>query len=172
MKKSRRTKRMELHHSRSSDKNISLNMVSLMDIFTILVFFLLVSAADSEVLPTPKQIMLPESTSEKIPKENIIIMVGSNEILVQGKKITTIESASSKSKPIIPELLTELRLRTSSKSKTVAKSTNQKQGVTIMGDKSISYRLLKKIMLTCASANYTNISLAVSQKPTSVEQPS
>ena len=36
--------------------------------------------------------------------------------------------------------------------------------VTIMGDKNIPYKLLKKIMLTCAESNYGNISLAVQQK--------
>jgi hypothetical protein len=33
-----------------------------------------------------------------------------------------------------------------------------------MGDQEIPYGLLKKIMLTCAGAEYTNISFAVTQK--------
>jgi biopolymer transport protein TolR len=164
MKQSRRTKRMQLHHARRNDRNASLNMVSLMDIFTILVFFLLVSAADTQVLPSPKQIKLPESTAEKAPKENIIIMVSSSEILVQGQKVATINGASNRAQPIIPELLNDLKRRAAEKSNTNERRTNPKQGVTIMGDKRIPYQLLKKIMLTCASADYTNISLAVTQK--------
>ena len=39
-----------------------------------------------------------------------------------------------------------------------------RNGVTIMGDQEIPYGLLKKIMLTCAGAEYTNISFAVTQK--------
>ncbi|MEJ2362362.1 MAG: hypothetical protein P8Z75_13220 [Gammaproteobacteria bacterium] len=42
MKESHRTRRMERHHKRNK-KTATLNMVSMMDIFTILVFFLLVS---------------------------------------------------------------------------------------------------------------------------------
>jgi biopolymer transport protein ExbD len=38
------------------------------------------------------------------------------------------------------------------------------EGVTIMGDKEIPYIVLKRIMMTCASANFSNISLAVSRK--------
>jgi len=57
MKLSRRAKRMQQHHARKNDRNATLNMVSLMDIFTILVFFLLVNATNSEVLPTP--VLLP-----------------------------------------------------------------------------------------------------------------
>ena len=172
MKQSRRAKRMQLHHARRNDKNTSLNMVSLMDIFTILVFFLLVSAANTEVLPSPKQIKLPESTAEKTPKENLIIMVSNSEILVQGQKVATIDSTSKSTQPLIPELLNDLKLRASDKSKSGGRVANPKQGVTIMGDKQIPYRLLKKIMLTCASADYTNISLAVTQKPLSREQAS
>jgi biopolymer transport protein ExbD len=36
---------------------------------------------------------------------------------------------------------------------------------TIMGDKEIPYRLLKKVMATCAEAGFGRISLAVLQKP-------
>ena len=53
MNMSRRAKRMQMHHARRKDRNAALNMVSLMDIFTILVFFLLVNATSSEVLPSP-----------------------------------------------------------------------------------------------------------------------
>ena len=92
MKESRRAKRMSRHHSRRSDRTASLNMVSLMDIFTILVFFLLVNASSSEILPTPKAIKLPESIAEKPPKENIVIMVNNTDISLQGKTVASVSS--------------------------------------------------------------------------------
>ena len=164
MNQSRRMKRMQRHHKRGEDKNTSLNMVSLMDIFTILVFFLLVSAANTEVLPTPKNINLPDSTADKIPKENIIIMVTKEDILVQGIPVAKLSSINEKSATVINSLLHSLQKQSTAKP---GKSKNSKTnpGVTIMGDKSIPYHLLKKIMLTCATANLTNISLAVNQKP-------
>ncbi len=164
MKETRRTIRMERHHKRRGDKSASLNMVSLMDIFTILVFFLLVSAADSEILPSPKAIKLPESTTDKRPKENIIVMVNKNNLLLQGKAIADTRNIANDKNPVIPELIKQLqRMDIESRQNKNGKPAS-KRGVTIMGDKQIHYQLLKKIMLSCATAKYSNISLAVMQK--------
>ena len=155
---------MERHHKRRGDKSASLNMVSLMDIFTILVFFLLVSAADSEILPSPKAIKLPESTTDKRPKENLIIMVNNNTLLLQGKTIASTDSIAKSNEPIIPELIQQLKkLDIESQQRKDSKPAS-KRGVTIMGDRQIHYQLLKKIMLSCATAKFSNISLAVMQK--------
>ena len=166
MKESSKAKRMQRHHARRADRNASLNMVSLMDIFTILVFFLLVSAANSDILPTPKNIKLPRSTAEKLPKENLVVMLGEENILLQGKKIANIQETVNSKKNVIIPLYNELqRLTKQQKSSTDAKKFINR-GVTIMGDQEIPYILLKKIMLTCASAKYANISLAVNRKAT------
>ena len=86
MKESRRSLRMQRHHKRNKQA-ASLNMVSLMDIFTILVFFLLVSATDQEAMPTMKDIKLPEATSEAKPKTNIVILVSNDMISIQGRNV-------------------------------------------------------------------------------------
>ena len=138
-------------------------MVSLMDIFTILVFFLLVSAANSDILPTPKNIKLPLSTAEKLPKENIVIMVGDRKVLLQGKKIADIQSVIKNKNLIIMPLFNELKKQASKKHIKTSQNSKAPLGVTIMGDKEIPYILLKKIMLTCSSARYSNISLAVNR---------
>ena len=158
MKLSRRARRMKQHHARSKDRTASLNMVSLMDIFTILVFFLLVNATSAEVLPTPQNITLPNSTSENMPLQNLVISVNREEIRIQGRFVISVNDAMKGNKTTIRPLLEALRINASKE-----KELTDKQGVTIMGDKNISYRLLKKIMLTCAGAEYTNISFAVNQ---------
>ena len=61
---SQRAKRMERRNERGK-KTVSLNLVSLMDIFTILVFFLLVNSAQVEVLPNARDLQLPESIAEQ-----------------------------------------------------------------------------------------------------------
>lgn len=164
MKDSRRTIRMERHHKRRKDKTASLNMVSLMDIFTILVFFLLVSAADSEILPSPKAIKLPESTTDKRPKENIIIMVNKNNLLLQGKVVADTRTIVRSNKPVIAVLIKHLKRLDEDSRRDKNSKPASKRGVTIMGDKKLHYQLLKKIMLSCATARYSNISLAVMQK--------
>lgn len=163
MKESSRAKRMQRHHARRADKSASLNMVSLMDIFTILVFFLLVSAANSDILPTPKNIKLPLSTAEKLPKENVVIIIGDNNILIQGKKVASIKSTLRSKQSLIMPLMEALKAELKNKSLTNKKAI-VKKGVTIMGDKEVPYLLLKKIMITCAASNFTDISLAVNRK--------
>ena len=159
MKESRRTKRMALHHKRRKDRTASLNMVSLMDIFTILVFFLLVTSSDSDALPSPKSISLPASTTEKIPKKTLVIMVTSSHIQINGNNVVSLNEALNEKKNIIPELAKSLFRYAEKEDKT-----KKRYNVTIMGDKKIPYKLLKKIMVTCAGTKYANISLAVVQK--------
>ena len=150
---------MNQHHIRGLKRNATLNMVSLMDIFTILVFFLLVNATSTEVLPSPKNIVLPEAAAEKLPSRNLVIAVDSRVIRLQGKAIVTIKDALKGDKNSIRPLFDALRLAS-----VQVKEITDKKGVTIMGDQEIPYVLLKKIMLTCAGAQYTNISFAVNQK--------
>jgi len=168
MKMSARAKRMQAHHTRSKDRTASLNMVSLMDIFTILVFFLLVSSGEEEALTSSKAIQLPESTSQQIPKKSIVITVNDKHILLQGRSVVLVKSVLRQKSTIIPELQKQLS-RYANRAMRLAKN---KKGlkVTILGDKKIQFKLLKKIMVTCSNANYTNISLAVLQKPADGEK--
>ena len=136
-----------------------MNMVSLMDIFTILVFFLLVNTSTTEVLPSPRNIVLPEAASDKLPIRNLVIAVDGRVIRLQGKPIVTVKQALQESRSSIKPLHDALRAASAT-----VRNITDKQGVTIMGDQEISYELLKKIMLTCTGAEYTNISFAVNQK--------
>ena len=151
---------MARHHKRNKQV-ATLNMVSMMDIFTILVFFLLISAGDQQSLPSLKDIKLPQSTAEQTPKENIVILVSKDSIKFQGKTITTTKKVLSENSSVIPELLASLNSLARERGKRSSEKDIKKSGVTIMGDKEIPYVLLKKIMLTCASSDFTNISLAV-----------
>jgi biopolymer transport protein ExbD len=165
MSESRRAKRMNRHHARTKRK-AGLNMISLMDIFTILVFFLLVSSSSVQDIPNTREIKLPDSISDKSPKETVVVMVG-KDIVVQGRKVSTVTEAMSSSSLEIAPLKEELERLTNRKFGG-AKTKDGKpvpREVTIMGDKQIPFDLLKKIMLTCSRANYSLISLAVMRKP-------
>ncbi|MDJ0776610.1 MAG: biopolymer transporter ExbD [Gammaproteobacteria bacterium] len=159
MKMSRRARRMKTHHARGQRRSAALNMVSLMDIFTILVFFLLVNATSSEVLPSPKNIVLPEAASEKAPVRNLVIAVDGDTIRLQGAPVVSVRDAMRGDKNSIVPLYQALR-----RASVEVRDVTDKKGVTIMGDQEIPYALLKKIMLTCAGAEYTNIKFAVNQK--------
>ncbi len=164
MKQSIRAKRMERHHRRTNNQS-KLNLVSLMDIFTILVFFLLVNSSEVEVLQSNKDIKLPASVAEKKPETNLVVMVSSEEILVGGRKVTSVKQAMKSEGNEITLLSKELKYLASRKPYRDVKEQEKGRDVTIMGDQKIPYALLKKIMTTCAKSDYRNISLAVSQVP-------
>lgn len=160
MKISRRTKRMARHHKRS--RMPGLNLVSLMDIFTILVFFLLVTASDVQNLPNAKSVRLPTSTAQNTPENTLIITVTKQQVLVQGRAIIDIQDAMKEQGPYIDSLEKELLFQASRAILKDAQGTPKK--VTILGDKHIPYSLLRKIMATCAKTNYTSIALAVNRQ--------
>ena len=147
-------------------KKSSLNLVSLMDIFTILVFFLLVNSNNSQKLPNSKNIKLPTSIATKSPRENLVISVTLSDILVNGRRVSGIpeNNASSMGVSFIPELKKELDFH-NSKTLAIQKTNLESSGaVTIMGDEKIHYGVLRKILATCRLANFTQISFAAVQK--------
>lgn len=163
MVKSRRAKRMDRRHSRAKN-TIGLNLVSLMDIFTILVFFLLVNSSDVEVLPNAKDIQLPQSIAEDKAKETVVIMISDVDIIVQGEAIAKVADVMSAKGNDIPELRQALLSQNDRVLRKEAQDDIEGREVTIMGDKDIPYRLLKKVMATCTASDYGQISLAVLQK--------
>lgn len=155
---SRRAKRMEKHHKRRAGK-ASLNIVALMDIFTILVFFLLVNQSG---LQTQTNISLPKSTVEKFPKETLIVTVSNDEIFVEGRKVADAKASLASPDLLISGLQEELKYQSGKKSVLGTAQTDSRP-ITIMGDREIPYALLKKIMMTCSLTGYSEVSLAVTR---------
>ena len=160
MRNSRRMKRM----GRNKSKVTGLNLTALMDVFTILVFFLLFHSSGSNTLETPKQIKLPDSVVETKPRETVVIMVSPQVVVVQGEAvISTSELLGDRIETVaeITERLKQLeRNIIGISTKTVVAS----KEVTILADKTIPFKVLKKIMSTCTGSGYGRISLAVIQK--------
>ena len=163
MQMSKRALRMERHHRRTR-KGSALSLVSMMDIFTILVFFLLVSSAETEVLPNPKEIQLPESAALEKARESVVVMVTDTQILVQGRPVTTVAAALAGDELVIAELKAALRQQTDRVLIQQAKADIAAREVTILGDRELPYRLLKRVMASCTAAEFGQISLAVVQK--------
>ena len=159
MKMSRRARRMERHHQKA--KTPALNLVSLMDIFTILVFFLLVSSSNTQQLPSSKDLRLPTSSSQTVPDETLVIAVTQEDVLVKGISVAKVAEVLAGSNEVIPGLKEELDFLAAGSSPVDG---GQGRRVTIMGDENISYDLVRKILTTCQQANYTRIAFAAVQK--------
>jgi biopolymer transport protein ExbD len=160
MNTSRRIRRM----TRNKRVLPKLPLTSLMDVFTILVFFLMVNQSSVEVLQQPRQITLPESVVEEKPRETVVILVGKDEVLVQGvpvARIADIEAAGNIEIEPIGARLAELSESVIGLS---TQAVAESQEVTVLADKSIPFSVLKKILATCTARGYTRVSLAVVQK--------
>jgi len=160
MRESRRMRRME----RSRKKVIGLNLTSLMDVFTILVFFLLANSSSNEILTTPKQIKLPDSVVEVKPRETVVIMVSSDIVLVQGETVIGTSELLASKKDSIPEITERLEQLERNIIGINTKEIVESREITILADRTIPFRALKKIMTTCTDSGFGRISLAVIQK--------
>lgn len=159
-RESRRMKRM----SRSKRKLPGMNLTSLMDVFTILVFFLLTNSSSTEVLEPPKQITLPASVVESKPRETVVVLVTAENILVQGQMVMATDDALNSQQPEIPEILERLKQQRKNIIGASTKTVATGKEVTVLADKTIPFKLLKRVMSTCTRAGYEKISLAVIQK--------
>ena len=142
---------------------VDMNLVSLIDVFTILIFFLLSNATGVEILPSPKAVMLPESVSQKSPRETVVVVISGTEILVQNRAIASVPEVLAGDGDVIAPLKAELDLQAG---RQVVRADNEakSKAVTIMGDKDIPYRLLRKVMVTASLANFSDVSFAVRQR--------
>ncbi len=161
MKNTRRLKRM----ARAKRNRMgALNLTSLMDVFTILVLYLLVNQSAVEVVEPPKDIKLPDSVAESKPKQTVVMMVSEEQILIQGEPIASYDDVlNSKTGVVEPIRATLQRLKENViglNTEAVAKSNE----VTIMAHRTVPFKVLKTLMSSCTSAGYTTISLAVNQK--------
>ncbi len=145
-----------------------MNLTSLMDVFTILVFFLLVNTGSVEVMQSPKNMKLPESLVESKPRETVVIFVSPEEVLVQGRAVAYVsdilENEAEKIEPIAAELAILKENVVGINTMIVAES----QEVTILADKSVPFVVVRKIMSTCTGEGYENVSLAVTRKESRV----
>jgi biopolymer transport protein ExbD len=161
MKSTRRMKRMARNHKR---KLPGLNLTSLMDVFTILVFFLLVNSSNSQVLDPPKKITLPSSVVETKPKETAVIMVSQDTVMVQGEPVITVADVIKSKKDAILEISNKLEEIQKNVIGISTKAISESRQVTILSHKTVPFKVLRKVMSSCTFAGYEKISLAVIQK--------
>jgi biopolymer transport protein TolR len=165
MQNLRRIKRMT---RAKRNKPPALNLVSMMDIFTILVFFLLVNQSSSEELPSPDIIKLPDSVSEQKPEQTLVVLITADQIMINGEIIATASEAMAQEDSFIPALQVRLQAEAAKLVSQTGAASERGRQVVIMGDKQIPFKFLKKVMASCTAAGFEKISLAVQQLETKV----
>ncbi|MGA8205409.1 MAG: biopolymer transporter ExbD [Woeseiaceae bacterium] len=164
MRNTRRIKRM----SRNRKKIAKMNLTSLMDVFTILVFFLLVNSGSVELVESPKDVKLPESREETKPRETVVVSVSPEDVLVQGKLVGKVSDILEGQRGSLDPLAARLAELKENIIGPATLSVADSREVTVLADKSVPFIVVRRIMSACTGEGYENVSLAVIQKPAQV----
>ncbi len=160
--------RVKRRRERAHKTSGHLLLVPFIDMMTILVVFLLLHTADVEIMPNTKNISIPQSVSELKPRETLVVMLTRDMLFVDGKPVATLAEIQSTEGNVIPALKAALgrqgaRVLQAGATRGMDEEVANRE-VTIMGDKSTPYAVLKKVMATCTDAAFGKVSLAVFEK--------
>jgi biopolymer transport protein ExbD len=156
--------RLKRHRKRAHKPDGHLALIPFIDMMTIMVVFLLVHTADTDILPNTKSIQIPQSIAEKRPHETVVVMVTKDSIYVDGALVATLGEVQQANTAIIEPLKVALKSASDRVLQYTGRQDITEREVTIMGDKTLPYELVKKLMATCTDADYGKVSLAVVEK--------
>lgn len=162
-----RARRMLAHHIRNK-ADADLNLIPMIDILSVLVAFLLLYSTEVEVVQNPRAIQIPESIVSVKPRETVVVMLTKDEVFVQGERVASIEEVRASGDDVIAPLRAAL-MSPQLIGRRMAERELAGREITILGDKSLPYEVLKKVMATCTAADYGRISLATVQKDKPVD---
>ena len=156
MNESRRMKRMERNNRKG--EGLGLNLIPMMDVLTVLVLFLLFHSFNGEM---PEQrIELPDSVVETRPRETLAIVVNPEAVMIHGAPVVrTSELYEDRIGTVV-----QIKERLEELEREVGITASESKEITLLADKTIPFKVLKKIMSTCTASGYGRISLAVVQK--------
>lgn len=162
MKSSHKIRRIERQYAQGG-RTVPINIVSMIDIFAILVFYLLVSIAAVEMRPNPENLQLPKSTSTDRPREATQLLVTQKDILINNAFVMHTADAEAATGDVLPDLKTVFEQKVELLPDAITGQVNRGE-INILADKNIPYSLLKKVMTTSGQARFSRTSLAVTQR--------
>lgn len=144
---------------------VILNLVSMVDMFTALVFFLLIVTSSVASLRNPRSVALPNSVSTQQPTDSPVLVVTTRSILLQGKPVMSVSDAEHESGEMLAALRTQLLQAPLLPVKDGKPGQTSRGTINIMADRSTPYSLLKKVMVTCGDVQFSRIMLSVNHVP-------
>lgn len=153
-----------------------LTLTSLIDIFTLLVCFLLVGFQGEAQIPSIKGITLPISSSFTPPESSLTMVVTPTEIRINEKVVQSLVVAPNTA-PVADAALSEgesfyspLAFVLSEQAKIYKPSQvvngSPERNVIILADKNVPYSTLQQIMIVCSQQHFGRISFAVNKEAT------
>ncbi|WP_175761770.1 ExbD/TolR family protein [Burkholderia anthina] len=136
---------------------MSLNLVSLIDILTTLVFFLLMTAAGVATNVTADRVSLPASASSQAPRDALQVTVSTDDIRVGPEIVESVDAALADRGAILRSLQVAL-----STAHATTSGPSSGGDIDVVADKRVPFALLRKIIASCASGTgFDHVSLAL-----------
>jgi len=158
MRESRRLRRMERNNKHHYAR---LNLIPMLDVLSVLVFFLLFHSFNGDM---PEQrLALPQSIVETKPRGTVAISVTPEAVLIQGEPVAKTPELYDDRIGTVHEV-TERLAQIERETGTATVAAAEAREITLLADKTIPFKVLKKIMTSCTASGYGKISLAVIQK--------
>ena len=152
-------------HRKRGHHGSHMALVPFIDMLTMLVVFLLLHSSDVEILPNTKNITIPQSIAEIKPRETVVVMVTTEDVLVNGRIVAKISELTGNSDQLVIEpLRAALKEQADTSLRNAAQEDLAEREITIMGDKGTPFAVLKRVMATATAADYGKVSLAVIQR--------
>jgi len=140
----------------------------MLDVLSVLVFFLLFHSFNG--LTPEQRLVLPESVVETKPRGTVAISVTPEAVTIQGEAVIRTADLLDDRIGTVQEITARLaqieRSMNLVSTRTVGETETRE--ITLLADKTIPFKVLKKIMTSCTASGYGKISLAVIQKATHV----
>jgi biopolymer transport protein ExbD len=156
---------------RGQDKPSSLNLTSMMDMFTIILVFLIFSFSSSDQnLKLDPDLTLPESISGLEFKWAINVNVTPTELKVEGNKIAGIKKGRlvrvkvDKEKKRIMPLYNLLKKFKEIEAEEKVNPTDAETVIAFQADKDLPFELIDMVMKTSAQAGYPDFRFVVMKK--------
>ena len=135
-------------------------LIPMIDMLTILVVYLLVDAADYEILSNARNIAIPQSVSEQKPRPATVVTVTRDTLYVNGEAVAALADVGRSDAPVVEALRAALDRQAAP----LLAGASEPRAVTVMAEKSLPYAVLRKVVASCAAANYSKVSLAVVER--------
>jgi biopolymer transport protein ExbD len=155
--------RIKRHRQRRHGAN-HFALIPFIDMMTILVVFLLAHTAEVDILPNTKNISIPQSLSDRKPSAAVVVLVTKDSVYVDGELVGSVGDVVANQATSFAPLKSALIAQNARSLRTAEQTDPAKREVTIMGDKSTPYSVLKKIMVSCSEAEYGKVSFAVVER--------
>jgi len=157
------SKRRKKKGQEEGSESTGMMLTSLMDIFIVLVLYLLVNQSDGVNIEPPNRVVLPDSSVDTMPRPSIMVVLSEQDVKIQGESVVSMAEVKASNQPEIEPIRQAIvRIKTEAEAK--KNQAGVATEVTIVADRGVPYKVLKKVMLSSSNAGYGKISFAVNQK--------